>query len=61
MGFNIIIITMNLLMSEILSKAELIEADITYETKEYPYLFNARLVPNMPHNFKNNRSQFWQE
>ena len=29
-------------MSEILSKAESVEADITYnETKEYPYLFNA--------------------
>lgn len=36
------IFTMNPLMSEILSKAESIEADITYnETKEYPYLFNA--------------------
>ena len=36
------IFTMNPLMSEILSKAEFIEADITYnETKEYPYLFNA--------------------
>ena len=38
------IFTVNPLMSEILSKAELIiiEADITYnETKEYPYLFNA--------------------
>ena len=36
------IFTMNLLMSKILSKAEFIEADITYnETKEYPYLFNA--------------------
>ena len=35
------IFTMNPLMSEILSKAESIEADITYnETKEYPYLFN---------------------
>ena len=34
------IFTMNPLMSEILSKAEFIEADITYETKEYPYLFN---------------------
>ena len=33
---------MNPLMSEILSKAESIEADTTYnETKEYPYLFNA--------------------
>ena len=33
---------MNPLMSEILSKAEFNEADITYsETKEYPYLFNA--------------------
>ena len=33
---------MNPLMSEILSKAEFIEADITYnKTKEYPYLFNA--------------------
>ena len=32
---------MNPLMSEILSKAESIEADITYKTKEYPYLFNA--------------------
>ena len=42
------IITVNLLMSEILSKAELIEADITYkETKEYPYSFNVRLAPNM--------------
>ena len=28
-------------MSEFLSKAEFIEADITYETKEHPYLFNA--------------------
>ena len=29
-------------MSEFLSKAEFIEADITYsETKEYPYLLNA--------------------
>ena len=36
------IFTMNPLMSEILSKAESIAANITYnETKEYPYLFNA--------------------
>ena len=36
------IFTMNPLMSEILAKAEFIEADITYnETKEYRYLFNA--------------------
>jgi len=38
------IFTMNInpLMSEILLKAEFIEADITFnETKEYPYLFNA--------------------
>ena len=35
-------LTMNPLMSEILSKSEFIEADITYhETKEHPYLFNA--------------------
>ena len=35
------IFTMNPLMSEVLSKAEFIEADITFnETKEYPYLFN---------------------
>ena len=33
---------MNPLMSEILSKTEFIEADITYnEAKEYSYLFNA--------------------
>ena len=33
---------MNPLMSETLSKAEFIEADITYnETKEYPCLLNA--------------------
>ena len=33
--------TMNPLMSEVLSKAEFIQADITFnETKEYPYLFN---------------------
>ena len=33
---------MNSLMSEFLSKAVFIEADITYnETKEYTYLFNA--------------------
>ena len=32
---------MNPLMSEVPSKAEFIEADITFnETKEYPYLFN---------------------
>ena len=35
------IFIMNPLMSEVLSKAEFIEADITFnETKEYPYLFN---------------------
>ena len=35
------IFTMNPLMAEVLSKAEFIEADITFnETKEYPYLFN---------------------
>ena len=31
---------MNPLMSEVLSKAEFIEANITFKTKEYPYLFN---------------------
>ena len=35
------VFTMNPLMSKVLSKAEFIEADITFnETKEYPYLFN---------------------
>ena len=35
------IFTINPLMSEVLSKAEFIEADITFnETKEYPYFFN---------------------
>ena len=43
------IFTMNPLMSEILSKAEFIEADITYnETKEYPYLFNAAAFNETP-------------
>ena len=42
------IFTMNPLMSEILSKAEFIETDITYnETKEYPYLFNAATFNEM--------------
>ena len=35
------IFTMNPLTAEVLSKAEFIEADITFnETKKYPYLFN---------------------
>ena len=35
------IFTLNALVSEVLSEAEFIEADITFnETKEYPYLFN---------------------
>ena len=41
------IFTMSPLMSEILSKAESIEAEIIYnETKEYPYLFNVTDIYN---------------